>query len=343
MRFMVVGTGFAKTHIEWISEIPSASVEILCYQRNETRARELAQQYGVAQLSTYPLRAIKDGGIDAIAVVSPPDTHEALISAGLRAGLAIVTDKPLAESTQATERLAAEARLVTGKAAVSFQWRTHPAFRKLRTLINNGDLGNLLHVNLQFHHDFLAGPSTQWPWRHRSAEAGAGALGDQGVHLFDLLRYISPSEWSITASSSLIAWRERSTNDYAINCDTDDIAEVLLLDTAHEARAHIMVSRVATGHRELSAVVQGSQGTVLISLHPDTGAGTLRQSIVRRDNIASQYATQPLNPYWLFVASLIDGDGRRIPEIADFDDGHAAQVLLEEAVRRANVPFAVSA
>jgi hypothetical protein len=41
MRFMLVGTGFAETHIQWIKQTKGASVDVLCYLQNESRALAL--------------------------------------------------------------------------------------------------------------------------------------------------------------------------------------------------------------------------------------------------------------------------------------------------------------
>lgn len=62
-----------------------------------------------------------------------------------------------------------------GRGAVTFQWRANPGFVRLRDLCAGGELGELVHADLEFRHNFLAGPETSWPWRHRRKSAGSGS------------------------------------------------------------------------------------------------------------------------------------------------------------------------
>jgi len=335
MRFMLVGTGFAEAHIRWIQESGTAEVAVLAFQKNESRAQALADRYGIREVTSRPFNYIKDGGIDAISIVTPPDTHEALIVAGLTRGLGVVTDKPIAQSSRVSAELAHKAALMGGRVAVTFQWRQHPAFGALRERIAFGAYGRVVHAELQFHHDYLAGPATTWPWRHVSEEAGGGALGDQAVHLFDLLRWVAPGSWTGTGASTTRAWDTRQGPAYEVNCETDDIADVYLRRGEDGALARIFASRVAIGRHELSLCLTGSEGCVRIVLSPEDGAGYLEETRLDTGLRDERFGAAPLNPYGEIVQKFADPDGYRGRAVADFDDGHAAQVFIEAALRLA--------
>lgn len=333
MRFMLVGTGFAETHIQWIKQAKGASVDVLCYLQNESRAQELAARYGIPLISNKPFQIINDGKIDAIAVVTPPDTHEALIVAALSRGLVAVTDKPLASTARVARAIADKARITGARASVTFQWRQHPAFQQARELYQAGKLGHVVHVDLRFHHDFLAGPTTQWPWRHSAEEAGAGTLGDQGVHLFDLLRFIVPAPWRVTAAATTVAWPVRKGPSFDVQCDTEDVADVLLEDDQSRCHARVFATRVDVGRHEISVAIQGTAGSLHIILNPGTGSGHSVLSKLGESPVAREYGPQDLNPYRPIVQHFVSG-GEGLPgDLADFNDGFEAQVFLEEAVR----------
>jgi predicted dehydrogenase len=326
---MLVGTGFGETHLDWLSEIPGASVTALCYQQNGDHARQLADRYRIPQVSPDPGAVLGSGDVDAMAVVTPPATHEPLIMAGLSAGLRVCTDKPLAADSQGARRLALAGASHPGRTMVTFQWRANPMLRRLRELCTQGQLGRPLLAEFEFHHDFLAGPGTRWPWRHDRGVAGAGALGDQGVHLFDLLQWLLPSQWTVTAGTVMLAWPNREWNGELVSCHTEDIANIQLADEGAGTVARVTVSRISAGFREVRVTIHGMTGTARCAISPEDGSGLLVTSGLDDGSpTVSEYGPYPMNPYRDFAA------GR--PGIADFADGYAAQLLMEEALDKSN-------
>ncbi|MEM5368742.1 Gfo/Idh/MocA family oxidoreductase [Paraburkholderia azotifigens] len=278
---------------------------------------------------------MKSGEIDAVAIVTPPATHEFLIEAGLACGVSVVTDKPLASNAQIARRLAARALATGNKACVLFQWRGHPAFHEARRVCAANTLGRVLHVETRFHHDFLFGPATSWPWRHSADEAGAGALGDQGVHLFDLLRYALPRQWHVRAAVTGKAWNVRLARSFPVVCETEDFVDVLLTESASGAQARLFASRVDPGRRELTLAIHGTDGSLCITLDPDSGNG---QSVLTASGNAVhiEHAGVDINPYPAICQQLSAGTVAVESDVASFDDGLAAQVFVEEVLSLAS-------
>lgn len=331
---MVIGTGFGEQHLKWISGCQDTTVEFIGYHRDERRARELAERYGGAGVTDDPLSVLASGAVDAVAVASPPDTHEAFLRAALTAGLVAISDKPLAADLAGSWRLVEAAAVVArARATVTFQWRSHPALRALRDDLDAGVLGEVVHVDLEFHHDFLAGQHTDWPWRHRRSTAGAGALGDIGVHLFDLLRWLVPGAWSVKYGTASLLWPQRSSADGPVVCETEDMAEVLLELAERPVRARVYASRVSTGHRVLRARVQGTAGTAEVSASPDDGSATLvRHSADPGASATTPFAAAVVNPYPSLLSALTTDGSDRL-WVPSFYDGYCAQALLEAALQ----------
>lgn len=329
----MIGAGFGKTHLEWLAECQGASVDALCFRENSVRALELAKQFGVPRVSDNPAQLIAEGNIDAVVVASPPDTHEELSRLGLDAGLLVVTDKPLANDLASAERLAAQARASGGETVVTFQWRVNPALGRLRDLSASGELGPVVRADLEFHHDFLAGPSTSWPWRHRRSTAGAGTLGDQAVHLFDLLRWLAPGEWSVSHGVASVVWPHRRFNGTEVAGETEDIAEVLLSDAASSAQARVFSSRVSMGYRMMRVLLQGSKGVAVVHARPDDGSATLKVYLEGADSSETiKFGPHSMNPYQLMISK--PWQRWDSAKLANFVDGYLAQVLLDEALSR---------
>ncbi|WP_337832957.1 Gfo/Idh/MocA family protein [Pseudonocardia sp. TMWB2A] len=323
MRFLVIGSGFGEQHLLWLDECPDHEPVLLGYHRNAARAHALARRFSIGVVDDL-LSVISSGEVDAVAVASPPGMHEESVLAALDAGLAVVSDKPLTTDVASAERLVERARSAGAVTAVTFQWRANPALRELRSIVLSGHLGDVLHVDLEAQHDFLAGPTTAWPWRHRWETASAGALADQGVHLFDQLQWLVPGNWSVTAGAAVVAFDQRSSIDGTVECHTEDVAEVLLASDHSQAR--VFVSRVSAGHRVVRVRVLGTRGQATVSASPDDGSAVLDTILDGVANGGTRFGPSSMNPY----AALFGLDGS---STADFAAGLTAQVLLDDALR----------
>lgn len=332
MRLGVVGTGFAEQHLNWMQATSKLEPAVLCYGLDEQRAAGLAKQFGIADISADAVQTARTAVLDAIVIVSPPDTHEAIARAALERGLAVICDKPLSTSVAGAARMADLASAQGHPGLVLFQWRLHPLFARLRQALAEGRLGRPLHASFAFRHDFLAGEETHWPWRHAFATSGGGALGDMGVHLFDLVRFLMPGRWAVDGAFGGRAWRTRTYRGNDLACETDDFADVHLRDADGGGVAAVSVSRVATGLREIRAELCGSEGSATLLINPVDAAGRL--TIFRRgsDEAETRHSDgTEFNPYASLQEACRTGGSCGF---ATFADGLCAQQLLEQAVAR---------
>lgn len=120
-----------------------------------------------------------------VVVASPPACHAQQVIQALRAGKAVLCEKPLA-TTLADGRRMVEAANDTGRVlAVGLVRRFFPAARIIKNVLATGMLGSL-----RAFHCFEGGPF-RWPVQHRAyfdrKIAGGGVLQDIGPHILDLL------------------------------------------------------------------------------------------------------------------------------------------------------------
>ncbi|MFF5565771.1 Gfo/Idh/MocA family protein [Streptomyces sp. NPDC012623] len=327
MRFAVVGTGFGEQHVGWLASVPGVSVDVLCYRNDLSRAARLAKRFNIPVVDSDPLSVMRGGKIDAVSVVTPPETHEELLSAGLDAGLTVVSDKPLAVDGDAAGRLARAARVGGVPGFVTFQWRANRMLREVARMRRQGLFGRLLQSELVFHHDFLGRPETPWPWRHSRVAAGAGTLADQGVHLFDLLRWLVGEEWGVDSARSSVAFTRRSHHSGSIAGETEDLADVQL-SSVSGVPARVFVSRVSA-HRQLRVELHGTRGSVVAVADPGDGSGRLQVNTRGAAGHVRDFPADAMNVYRLILSP--EGPPADAPTFAD---GARAQSLLDEAVRQ---------
>jgi predicted dehydrogenase len=327
VRFVVVGTGFGEQHVRWLTEIPGVTVTALCYRGDREKAARIAERYGIPNIDSDARSVIRSGEVDAVSVVTPPETHEELLTAGLDAGLTVFSDKPLAADGDTAKRLAQRAEQSGAAAFVTFQWRSNRALHRLVELRRDGFLGTVLQANLEFHHNFLGRPETSWPWRHDSRSVGAGTVSDQGVHLFDALRWLIGQEWAVEDARSSVAFAQRLHQGRAVGGGAEDLADVWL-SSASGVPARVLTSRVSA-HRQLRVELHGTGGSLCAELDPDDGSGQLQIIPRDADRRTEEFPADPMNVYKLALA-----DDKGLIEAPTFADGARAQSLMDEAVRR---------
>lgn len=123
-------------------------------------------------------------GIDAALVAVPTVRHEEVAIRLAEAGIHAMVEKPLAESVESGERIAAafEAAGVIG--AVGYVERCNPAVIALRERLEQGQLGEIYQITT----------ARQGPFPVRIADVGV--VADLATHDFDMTAWIAGSEYA---------------------------------------------------------------------------------------------------------------------------------------------------
>jgi predicted dehydrogenase len=149
---------------------------------------------GYASLKTFTNAEalIRSGAVDAVIIATPHYQHTTLGIAALEAGVHVMVEKPISSHKADAERLiAAHARHPQVVFAGMFQLRTEPRYQKIRKLIREGALGQIVRVNWI---------NTDWyrteayyasgGWRATWKGEGGGVLLNQCLHNLDVLQWM---------------------------------------------------------------------------------------------------------------------------------------------------------
>jgi predicted dehydrogenase len=94
-----------------------------------------------------------------------------------------------------------------------FNFRFVPAFYRMKELMQEGYVGNrVLHVEASWFSERRVNPNVPFGWRDQKEAVGFGAMGDSGVHLVDLVRWLA-GDFKRVSSRQAIFTKERPLAD----------------------------------------------------------------------------------------------------------------------------------
>ena len=135
---------------------------------------------------------IASGLVDAVIIATPHYQHTSLGIAALRAGLHVMVEKPISAHKADAERLIAAHRAKPGLVfAGMFQLRAEPRYVKIRSLLESGELGQVLRMSWIMTDWFRTEAYyASGGWRATWKGEGGGVLLNQCLHNLDVLQWL---------------------------------------------------------------------------------------------------------------------------------------------------------
>ncbi|HKG39315.1 MAG TPA: Gfo/Idh/MocA family oxidoreductase [Conexibacter sp.] len=271
IRVGLVGAGYmAKTHtlgyrnagLIYGADVPKVELVAVC-DLTEELARAGADRWGWGDATADWRRITQGEDIDLVDVVTPNDAHaEVAIDAALH-GKHVICEKPLATRLDDVYAMCDAVAAAGVTHQTGFYYRLWPAVQEARRLIDAGRIGSIRHVRGRFFQDYASQESFPFSWRFDRAAAGAGALGDIGSHILDLVRFLGGDIARIAAQGrTLVPVRPDARGGGERQVDVDDLYS-MLLQFESGASGSVEASWAATGHKcDLGFEVIGDRGAI---------------------------------------------------------------------------------
>ena len=149
MGIAVVGAGgWGKNHVRNYSAIPEADLRYVCDHHDGIR-NEMAALYPSTPAVADLRVVLDDPAVSAIVVATHAPSHFEVAEAALRAGRDVFVEKPLCLSGDQAASLCALAEQGGRILMVGHLLLYHPAVERLKGLIDDGELGDVLYVYAQ--------------------------------------------------------------------------------------------------------------------------------------------------------------------------------------------------
>jgi predicted dehydrogenase/nucleoside-diphosphate-sugar epimerase len=145
-----VGTGvIAETHAEAIANNPNVSLEAVA-DTNLSSAQSFASRWGAKQTFRTLQEMLDTGNVEAIHILTPPDSHAGLAALCIQNGTPVFIEKPAGTSANDLKKLKTAHTANPTTVAVNQNSLFHPAFEQLLNHIESGEIGR--PVSIQCHY-----------------------------------------------------------------------------------------------------------------------------------------------------------------------------------------------
>lgn len=121
------------------------ALDIVC-DADEDRLREVRQRYSGVKTTSVFVDILKNKDISAVVIATPAESHYHLALQALMAGKDVFIEKPLALKLEEGKELVDLAKQIGKIIIVGHVLEYHPAIRKLKELIDKGELGALRYI-----------------------------------------------------------------------------------------------------------------------------------------------------------------------------------------------------
>ena len=274
----IVGTGFiGPAHLEALRRNNIAVVGLA--EASPELAKEKASGLGIEKAYASYDEMLVDPIIDVIHLATPNYLHYDHARAALNAGKHVVCEKPLAMNSQQSGdlvKVAKESGLVN---VINFNIRFYPMAQQARTMVQNGEIGDLFILQGSYLQDWLLLP-TDWNWRLEPELGGSiRAVGDIGSHWLDLMSFITglkikkvfadfktfhPIRKKPLKPIETFTGKMLTPEDYEEKeIHTEDYASILL-HYENDVRGVLTVSQVSSGRKNrLFFEINGSKSSLI--------------------------------------------------------------------------------
>jgi len=230
-------------------------------EKSKQAGRDLGMNPGRLYSSVQEMLEVessREDGIDAVAIMTPNDSHFEYSAAALECGIDVICDKPMTNTLEEAEALHQKVQETGLIFCLTHNYTGYPMVRQAKAMVQDGQLGTIRLVQVEYVQGGKADESKPMPevmtWKYDPVRGGPSrVMGDIGTHAHNLTRFITGLEVEEVAAEIGNIVPKRIIHDYA--------GALLRFDNG--ARGSFWVTQAAAGVENCLRIrVSGSQGTL---------------------------------------------------------------------------------
>lgn len=189
VRMGIIGVGgMGSFHADYIKngKIKGCELSAVCDIVPEKLTR-----FSYLKTFTDSREIIRSGEIDAVIIATPHYFHTTIGIDALEQGLHVLVEKPISVHKADCERLLAAHKNEDQVFSAMFNQRTDPHYQKVKSLIDDGEIGEITRINWVITDWFRAEAYyASGGWRATWKGEGGGVLTNQCPHQLDLMQWL---------------------------------------------------------------------------------------------------------------------------------------------------------
>jgi len=238
-----------------------------CLSSTPEKAELSAKELGLDLTRSYPdyktmaeQESQRDDGVEVVSIVTPNHMHAGPAIEFLNKGIHVICDKPMTATMDDAHELMRAIKSSKAHFFLTHNYSGYPVIREMRSLVKNGELGNLRIIKGAYLQGWLgskeedSGSNKQAEWRTDPKRSGAaGAVGDIGSHTMHLLEFVTGLKCESVAADLTTFVQGRQL---------DDDASIMIRMTEN-VKGNLSISQIATGQENNFTIsIYGEKGAL---------------------------------------------------------------------------------
>ena len=311
VRWGIAGTGgIASSFVEALASVPDAEV-VAVASRTQATADAFAGAKGIGRAHGSYEAMAGNGDVDIVYVATPHHRHHSDTLLYLASGKHVLCEKPMALNAEQVAEMADAARAADRFLMEAIWSRFLPSYRILRSVLDEGRIGEVLHVEASFGFRMAVDPA------HRlfDLNIGGGALLDLGIYPVHLAHFVLGVPTAVSASSRI--------GETGIDEDT--------VVTMQFDGGALAVARCAVRtNLPSTATVIGTDGTIELPMYMHAPSWVDIVTASGTDRIDAPFAPAGLSHEAVEVHGCL-ADGRRESLVLPLEESLAIATTLDRA------------
>lgn len=237
VRIGIIGTGsISEAHIHGYKSMEHVEVVAAC-DLDEAKVKRYAKKHNIPHTFTDYNELLKMERLDAVSVTTWNNSHAPISIAAMQAGKDVLCEKPLAMNAEEAKEMVRVSEETGQLLMVGFVRRFESNAQYIREAVANDELGQIYYAK--------TGYMRKWGnpggWFCDKKRSGGGPVIDLGVHVIDLIRYLTGKPKPVSVMASTFSYlgmkpemkgiEKYTSSDYDANnpyCDVEDSATALI-------------------------------------------------------------------------------------------------------------------
>ena len=205
----------------------------------------------------YEKESSRKDGIDAVAIMTPNDSHFDYSMWALERGIDVICDKPMTNTLAEAEALHKKVHETGLVFCLTHNYTGYPMVRQAKAMVEAGELGTIRLVQVEYVQGGKADENKVFPagyWKFDPARGGPSlVMGDIGSHAHNLTRFITGLEVDEVAAEIGAIVPNRLVHDFG----------GAMLRFTNGARGSFWVTQAAAGVENCLRIrVSGTKGSL---------------------------------------------------------------------------------